>query len=241
MLNDEVLNKVFFPDSRPLNVEIYRNYLSYQAGYERQQELRRLAADGAGAGDHLMLLEHSPVYTSGRRGAEDDFLLDPAALRARGAEVVETGRGGRLTFHGPGQIVLYVLCNLGVYAHRVKSFVRLLEAVPIEYLRRYFGLEARRREQCPGVWIGNEKIAAVGISISNRITMHGLAINVCTDMSFFDAIIPCGIRDAGTCSLASIPNSGWSASPPPLLAEKHRLARVFAELFGYGELLVAEF
>ncbi|MGI9255800.1 MAG: lipoyl(octanoyl) transferase LipB [Salinispira sp.] len=196
--------KSFFPHPRHLEVGMYSGYVPYRKAYERQKELHDAVLSGAD--DQLMLLEHSPVYTVGKRRAADDFLVDPAVLENRGAEVVRTDRGGRSTFHGPGQIVLYIICNLGNGARKVRQFVWFMEESVIEYLRRNFAIDARRKREYPGVWVGDEKIAAVGISIRERVTMHGLALNICTDLSFFDAIIPCGIRGFRVCSLAAVLN-----------------------------------
>ncbi len=257
--------KSFFPHPRLLDVGMYSGYVPYQKAYERQKELHDAVLSGAD--DQLMLLEHSPVYTVGKRRAADDFLVEPAALENRGAEVVRTDRGGRSTFHGPGQIVLYIICNLGNGARKVRQFVWFMEESVIEYLRRNFAMEACRKREYPGVWVGDEKIAAVGISIRERVTMHGLALNICTDLSFFDAIVPCGIRGFRVCSLAAVLNGlsggesvggssggdggsvggsgGGSGQGSDMVydmeREKSRFAEVFAELFGYGEVRMTRY
>ena len=225
----------FFASDRALCVEVYADPLDYRTGYERQQLLHRLVS--AGADDHLMVLEHTPVYTRGRRNVAGNFLITPEALRAAGTDVVVTDRGGELTFHGPGQIVMYIISNLEERARHIRAFVELLEEVVIEYTGTRFGLATGRRKPYPGVWWGKEKIAAVGISIHNKTTMHGLSLNLSTDMSFFDAIVPCGIRDGGVCSLASIQQATGGDMPIfTMMAEKQNIARIFADLYGYNRI-----
>ena len=232
--------KAFFSQGRALNIEIYSELLRYKEGYARQKELYRQVA--AGARDHIMLLEHRPVYTVGKRSSSAHFLVPPDTLRSGNVDVEKIDRGGQLTFHGPGQIILYAICNLGNRARDIRSFVFFLEETVIGYLRNCFGVDAVRRRQYPGVWVGNGKIAALGISIHNRTTMHGLAVNISTDLSFFDAIVPCGIKGGEVCSLRSVLQSSGGTPPDHALGnfnlteEKQNLARVFAGTLGYDDL-----
>jgi lipoyl(octanoyl) transferase len=163
---------------------------------------RRNGAIAAGEANELVwLLEHPPVYTAGTSAADDE-LLDPRF------EVVKTGRGGRHTYHGPGQRIAYVLVNLSRRARDVRGYVHALEGWVIETLGD-FEVEAFRREGRIGIWThdidGREaKIGAIGVRIRRWVTMHGLAVNVAPDLSHFAGIVPCGIAEYGVTSLARL-------------------------------------
>jgi lipoyl(octanoyl) transferase len=148
----------------------------------------------------LILLEHPPVYTLGGRGKDEHVLLSAEALRARGADVVRCDRGGDVTFHGPGQIVGYPILDLRRYDQGPVWYVRSLEAMLIDVLAG-FGIAAERSAGRPGVWAGDEKIAAIGVRVSGGVTTHGFALNVNTDLSYFAHIVPCGIPNAGVTSM----------------------------------------
>jgi lipoate-protein ligase B len=170
--------------------------------YERALELqRRIADDLRGGGDEaLILLEHPPVYTLGVRGKIEHILASENALRARGADVVRTDRGGDVTFHGPGQIVGYPILDLRSRGIGPATYVRMLQRVLAEALAR-FGVEATCVEGRPGAWTRGGKIAAIGVRVSRGITTHGFALNVNTDLSYFEHIIPCGLSDATVTSM----------------------------------------
>ncbi|MFU8840847.1 MAG: lipoyl(octanoyl) transferase LipB [Nitriliruptoraceae bacterium] len=153
--------------------------------------------------DTLLLLEHPPVYTLGRRADHANLLLDPPALAERGIEVVEVDRGGDITYHGPGQLVGYPVLRLAG-TRDVVDYVRALEEVLLRTLAA-LGVEARRMDGLTGVWVGEEKIAAIGVRVaSGGVTSHGFALNVDPALEDFTGIVPCGIRDRGVCSLASL-------------------------------------
>jgi lipoate-protein ligase B len=155
----------------------------------------------AGGAETLILLEHPPVYTLGVRGKSEHVLASETALRARGADVVRTDRGGDVTFHGPGQIVGYPILDLRRRNIGPATYVRMLQDVLIETLAR-FGIDATCVEGRPGAWTRDgAKIAAIGVRVSRGITTHGFALNVNTDLSYFDVIIPCGIADATVTSM----------------------------------------
>jgi lipoyl(octanoyl) transferase len=137
------------------------------------------------------------------RARRDHLLASEAALAMRGAEVVDTDRGGDVTFHGPGQLVAYPILDLRARGLGPADYVRMLEACVIETLAR-FGIDADRVAGRPGVWVdsGRAKIAAVGVRIRDGVSMHGLAVNVTTDLEWFEAIVPCGIADATVTSMA---------------------------------------
>jgi lipoyl(octanoyl) transferase len=153
--------------------------------------------------DTLLLLEHPHVITLGVKLAEarTHVVVTPESLDARGIEVVETGRGGDVTYHGPGQLVAYPILDLKPDRQDVHRYVRDLEAVMIRLCAAY-GVTADRIAGLSGAWVGDRKIGAIGVRISRWITSHGLALNVSTDLSLFDLIVPCGIAGKGVTSLS---------------------------------------
>ncbi|HSC78565.1 MAG TPA: lipoyl(octanoyl) transferase LipB [Candidatus Acidoferrales bacterium] len=180
------------------------------APYGRILALQRefVAARKAGRiPDVLLLGEHTPVITLGRNARRENLLLPEEELARRGVELHETDRGGDVTYHGPGQLVGYPILDLTALRKDVVWYVRSLEEVLISAARS-FGLEAARRtapegekQLYTGVWVGDEKLAAIGVRISRWVTSHGFAFNATTNLSHFDFIIPCGIRDKGVTSL----------------------------------------
>lgn len=161
--------------------------------------------------DVLLLLEHPHVYTLGRRFNREHLLVDEAVLASRGVEVHEADRGGSITYHGPGQLVGYPIVDLKDASGRNDErthpdairYLRVLEEALIRSVRT-FGVVATRREGMTGVWVGQGKLAAIGVHISRGVTRHGFALNVNTDLSFFEAMVPCGITDGGVTSLEEI-------------------------------------
>ena len=153
--------------------------------------------------DTLLLLEHPHVITLGVKlaDARAHVVATPESLAAQGVEVVETGRGGDVTYHGPGQLVAYPILDLKPDRQDVHRYVRDLEAAMIGLCAAY-GVAADRIAGFSGTWVGDRKIGAIGVRISRWITSHGLAFNVSTDLSFFDHIVPCGIADRGVTSLS---------------------------------------
>jgi len=161
-----------------------------------QEELLATNASGAAGHDTLLLLEHAPVYTLGR-GANPAHLL---ASRDPAIEVAITSRGGDVTYHGPGQLVGYPIVNLRGRGLLVLEFLRLLEETLIQTLA-HFGIAAGRDPRNRGVWVGENKIAAIGIRVSRGVSMHGFALNVDPDMAHFAGIIPCGLATTGVTSM----------------------------------------
>ena len=171
--------------------------------YARGLEIQAALVAGRQAGgveDHLLLLEHDPVFTLGRSARRDNVLFPVEALRERGFDVFETGRGGDVTYHGPGQVVGYPILDLSPDRRDVHRYVRDLEEVMIRTCTDY-GIEAGRVEGMTGTWVGPDKIGAIGVRIARWVTSHGFAFNVTTDLSAFDLIVPCGIRGRGVTSL----------------------------------------
>ncbi len=177
-----------------------------QVGYLDAWELQRRLVEarrGAGGRDVLLLLEHPAVYTLGKRTDRAHLLYDDATRQRHGIELVEVDRGGDITYHGPGQLVGYPIIQLASI-RGVVDYVRALEEVLIVALGR-FGLTGQRSQGYTGVWVGDEKIAAIGVRVaSGGITSHGFALNVAPRMADFAGIVPCGIADRGVCSLASL-------------------------------------
>lgn len=152
--------------------------------------------------DTILLLEHEPVVTRGRRSDPANLLLPDEALAERGIELRNTARGGDVTFHGPGQLVAYPILDLRPERCDVRRYVMDLEQAMIDTVAHY-GLSAGRVAGQNGAWIeGNRKIGAVGVRIARWVTSHGFALNVCTDLRSFEVIIPCGIRGKGVTSLS---------------------------------------
>ena len=152
--------------------------------------------------DTLYLLEHEPVFTLGRRANKDNILANASQLAERGIEVFETGRGGDVTYHGPGQIVGYPIVDLSPDRKDVRRYVQSLEEVMIRTSARY-GIEAGRVEGLIGTWVeGRRKIGAIGVRISKWVTSHGFAYNVASALDAFRMIVPCGITDRGVTSLS---------------------------------------
>jgi lipoyl(octanoyl) transferase len=153
--------------------------------------------------DTLLLLEHEPVFTLGRNARQENVLFPADALRARGFEVFETGRGGDVTYHGPGQVVGYPILDLKPDRQDVHRYVRDLEEVMILACAD-FGVAATRIQGCTGCWVGDDKIGAIGVRLSRWVTSHGFAFNVNVDLAPFRLIVPCGIREKGVTSLARL-------------------------------------
>jgi lipoyl(octanoyl) transferase len=180
-------------------------------GWQLQSALAEARRGGRLADDVVLMLEHPPVYTMGRNGEERHLCRGVDALRAAGADYVEVDRGGSVTFHGPGQLVAYPIIDLASIfpiarhpAHGdINRYLRALEASIIDTARSY-GLITQRRPPYTGVWVGNSKLAAIGVKLSRGITTHGLALNVCTDLQWFDYIVPCGIDGASVASLQTL-------------------------------------
>lgn len=198
-------------------------------GYEEAWSLQRDLVGQIATGilpEQLLLLEHPPTYTIGRSGGADHLLATPEQLRARGAVVIESDRGGDITFHGPEQIVGYPLLNMRRRGLDVHKYLRDLEEVLIGVLGEY-GLPGEREPQYTGVWCRGAKVAAIGVKVSRGVTMHGFALNVNTDLTYFDLIVPCGIRGRQVTSLEVL--LGRSL---PLAEVLERIERHFSQVFG---------
>jgi lipoyl(octanoyl) transferase len=170
---------------------------------EARAEQRRLAAarqEGA-IPDLLLLLEHPPVYTRGRRSTPEELPMGVEWYEMQGIEVRDTDRGGRVTYHGPGQLVAYPIISLRPYGDDVHRYVRGLERAMIDSLAEH-GVEAGTIDGQTGVWVGERKIGSIGVHVSRGVTTHGLAVNVNNDLQPFEWIVPCGIEGARATSLS---------------------------------------
>lgn len=178
--------------------------------------------------DQLLLLQHPPVITTGVRTADAraHIVAGEAQLRARGVEVHEAGRGGDVTFHGPGQLVGYPILALPSERRDLHRYVRDLEEALILTIRGW-GLEGGRIKGLTGVWVGQEKVAAIGVRVSRWITSHGFALNVTTDLSHFGLIVPCGITDKGVTSMERL-----LGRPVPMAEVEAAFVGAFAGVFG---------
>lgn len=199
--------------------------IPYDEGVALQQELVA-ARQQERIPDTLLLLEHDPVITLGRTAHQENVLLDRAALARRGVSVAESGRGGDVTWHGPGQVVGYPVVSLSPDRRDVHRYVRDLEEVMIRTCADY-GVDAGRVEGLTGCWVGAEKIGAIGVRIARWVTSHGFAFNVAPDLAGFELIVPCGIRGRGVTSLERL-----LGKAPPLAEVGDRLAAHLAEVLG---------
>jgi lipoyl(octanoyl) transferase len=175
--------------------------------------------------DVLALLEHPPVYTAGRRTDPAHILLAEAEIERSGAELHPVDRGGSVTFHGPGQLVGYPVVHLGP-APDVIGYLRLLEATVIMACAD-LGVEVGRGDDPTGVWAGDRKVCAIGVRVSQGVTLHGFALNCNTDLSWYGAIVPCGLADRGVTSLTEL--AGREITVEEVLP---MVARRFEEVFG---------
>ena len=173
----------------------------YAQALELQRGVARQRIDGSVPEDVLLLLEHPPVVTLGRSSKEKHLLASPELLRARGVELFEVERGGDVTFHGEGQLVGYPIIDLKRHKRDLHWYLRQVEEALIVALAS-FGIEAERNQGYTGVWTAGRKIASIGVHARDWVTWHGFALNVCTDLRFFDLIVPCGIQSVTMTSVS---------------------------------------
>lgn len=199
----------------------------YDSSWALQQKLVTEVKE-ARHGGCLLLVEHAPVYTVGRGRGSENLRITTDRLKDLGAGFHRVDRGGDITFHGPGQLVVYPILNLGGRGRDVVGYVRKLEQVVIDTLAS-FAVEGSRISGRPGVWTDqNHKICALGVRISRGVTSHGFALNVSTDLSWFEHIVPCGIADAQATSLRQL----LGERTPAMVEVRAEVVRSFARRFG---------
>ena len=198
-----------------------KGLVSYVAAWNYQKQLVAARLANSALLDHLILLEHPPVYTLGTGATTNNLRFDPQTTER---ELHRIERGGEVTYHCPGQLVGYPILNLKYYQQDLHWYLRQIEEVIIQVLSNY-GLKGDRISGLTGVWIEGKKVAAIGIKVRRWITMHGFAINVCPDLTGFGDIVPCGIKDKPVGSLAQF--------KPQLTVEQVRddVAKAFAAVF----------
>ncbi|MEL7340853.1 MAG: lipoyl(octanoyl) transferase LipB [Bacteroidota bacterium] len=220
--------------------------IDYQEAWDLQESLLRVNVGlkmASGKTDpmkvdtqhYLLYCEHPPVYTLGKSGSEDNLLIDEAERAEKGISYYKINRGGDITYHGPGQITGYPILDLEKFKPDLGWYLRTMEEVMIQVIAEY-GLEGGRVKGATGVWLGigterERKICAFGVRCSRWVTMHGFALNVNTDLNYFDYIVPCGIEDKAVTSIAA-----ELGREVPLEEVKGLLSQKFQELFGFEEM-----
>jgi lipoyl(octanoyl) transferase len=198
--------------------------VTYENGMQLQEKLVEMRQQGL-VDDQFLLLEHPPVITLGRGGDQANLLASPVALQRERVRFFETTRGGDITYHGPGQLVGYPILHLGEGRRDVRRYVTMLEEVLIRTVAEY-GIEAQRVEGRRGIWVGNEKIAAIGVRIARWVTSHGFALNVNTNLEHFRLITPCGLHGTGVTSISKM-----AGRAVPMGEVRAVVARQFAEVY----------
>ena len=198
----------------------------YGTAWEIQKKLHaeRLAGQ---IPDTLIFVEHPHVYTLGKNADASHLLASQEYLKKRGIEVYQVDRGGDITYHGPGQLVGYPIFNLKEHKTSIAWYVNSVEEVLIETLAK-FDIRAERIKGLTGIWIGNQKIAAIGMRVSRWVTMHGFALNVTTDLSLFNGIVPCGLATKGVTRMCD-----WNPAVT-MDAVKAVIVKEFVAQFGFG-------
>ncbi len=200
-------------------------HTEYKACWELQQQLFEQRAKKL-IPDTLLLTEHDNVYTIGKSGNDNHLLATNAELAEKGIAIHHNDRGGDITYHGPGQLVGYPILDLSNYYHDLHRYLRDIEEVIIRTLAT-FGVTGSRVPEYTGVWVGNDKICAIGVKTSRWITMHGFAFNINTDLAYYNRIIPCGIFERGVTSLQQV-----LGQTVDLKEVSTRLVKCFGQVFG---------
>lgn len=196
-------------------------HLDYQKAWEVQLSTHAAVAEGR-LPPTLLLVEHPRVITFGKKGGRSNLLVSEAFLRQRGFSLYDIERGGDVTYHGPGQLVGYPIFWVG---RRVRDYLRRLEQAVVALLAGY-GLNAGGSPGYAGVWVGNDKVAAIGVAVRRDVSFHGFALNVATDLTHFEYIVPCGLADKGVTSLSRL-----LGRPVTLDEVKPRLVAAFRTVF----------
>ncbi len=193
----------------------------YKVAWKLQKKLQEQRISGE-IDDQLLLVEHFPVYTLGKNSPREHLLIN----ESNDIEIVQSDRGGNVTFHGPGQLVGYPILDLNNYRKSITWYMRELEQLIINILKDY-SIEAVRKKGLTGVWVDDKKIAALGVRISRWVTMHGFSLNINPDLKYYRGIIPCGISQYGVTSMASV----LGGSAPSMSEIKEKLVNHFISKF----------
>lgn len=205
-------------------------FIDYELAWNLQYQILQKRLDD-NIDDTLFLLEHPHTYTLGKVAKKENLLINKNQLQELGIKVYEIDRGGDITYHGPGQIVGYPIIKLSNWKKDTHEYLRSLEEVIMNVCSQ-FGLLPERNSRYTGVWVGNKKIAAIGIKVSRWVTMHGFAFNINTDLNYFSGIIPCGIHDYGVTSLKN--EIGYEID---IQEVKKKILKEFINVFEYSEFI----
>ena len=193
----------------------------YEDAWNLQKQLQSQRISGQ-IEDHLLLVEHFPVYTLGKNSPKEHLLVQ----ESESISIIQTDRGGNITFHGPGQLVGYPILDLNHYKKSVSWYMRELEQLIIDVLKEY-NINAGRKKGLTGTWVRDKKIAALGVRISKWVTMHGFSLNINPDLKYYQGIIPCGISEYGVTSMAEI----LGENVPSMMEIKETLVKHFISKF----------
>ncbi len=199
--------------------------IDYEEALEIQEKLLQLRKRNY-IGDTMLILEHEPVITIGKRGSQNNILVPREYLAGQGVKVCSIGRGGDVTYHGPGQIVGYPIMHFQDHVPGVRELVRSLEEIFIQLLNNHYQIKAGRDSEHPGVWVGTDKITAIGLLIRSGVTMHGFAFNVNTDLTAFQWILSCGIMGKGITSIKKL-----SGKEQDISIVKEQVVQYFGQIF----------
>lgn len=215
--------------SRRLRVVDLGKDVPWQLALERQEAcaVERRKVSHAVAQETLFLLEHAPVYTLGRNAGDGHVLWDAEMRRIRGVDLVRTSRGGDVTYHGPGQLVGYPIFMIGREPTRILPYIMALEEVLLRAVAS-LGVRAGRDGRNRGIWVGNAKLAALGVRVTGSVTLHGFALNVDTDFDLWQGIVPCGIADGEVTSLSRL-----LKKTPSMPVVKEAVVAAFREVFEF--------
>ncbi|MFO7721694.1 MAG: lipoyl(octanoyl) transferase LipB [Bacteroidales bacterium] len=225
------LGLIRFKEAWDIQEELFQSIVSIKMGNRNLPPSEKEVAP-----NYLLFCEHPHVYTLGKSGSEDNLLINPVQLQANDAEFIPINRGGDVTYHGPGQIVAYPILNLDVFVRGVREYIHLLEETVITMLKQY-GINGSRLEHATGVWLDPytpgraRKICAIGVRTSRWVSMHGLALNINTNLAYFNHINPCGFTDKTVTSLQQ-----ELGREIPMEEAKHHLKQAFARVFGMTSL-----
>ncbi|XP_076933232.1 octanoyltransferase LIP2p, chloroplastic-like [Bidens hawaiensis] len=214
--------------------DLYKHVVPFADAWSWQKSIledrKALIGNNEDGSDTVIVLQHQPVYTLGTASSENHLSFD---INDPPLPLYQTERGGEVTYHGPGQLVMYPIMNLRYHKMDLHWYLRALEEVVIRVLFSVFTLKASRVKGLTGVWVGDKKLAAIGIRVSRWLTYHGLALNVCTDLSPFNRIVPCGIKDRGVGSIKGLLSDSCSISNDGELIDiaHESLLKEFCEVF----------